>query len=323
MTDKKIIAVVGATGAQGGGLVRAILADADSPFAVRALTRNPGSDKARALAAAGAEVVQADLDDAESVVSAFTGAYGAFVVTNFWEERAIGEEDTPEARGDKEFAQADTAARAAAEAGLKHVVWSTLDDTRKFFGDDTSVPSLGKYKVPHFDAKADANELFVKYGVPTTLLNTTFYFEGFMSGLALSRDKDGKAIVILPMADAPLAGVAAEDIGKTAYAIFRDSAAFIGKTVGLAGDHLTGEQYARALSVAMGEEVSYRPPTWDEYRAQPWVVAVEAGNMFEYYARNHEQYTGERSPDAIRRINPDLQSFDDWLAAHPGQVTVS
>jgi uncharacterized protein YbjT (DUF2867 family) len=322
VTEKKIIAVVGATGAQGGGLVRAILADADGPFAVRALTRNPGSDKAQALAAAGVEVVRADLDDAESVRAAFAGAYGAFVVTNFWEERAIGEEDTPQARGDKEFAQADTAAQAAAEAGLKHVIWSTLDDTRKFFGDDPSVPSLGKYKVPHFDAKADADELFVKYGVPTTLLNTTFYFEGFLFGMGLSRGEDGKAVVDVPMADAPLAGVAAEDIGKTAYAIFRAGSAFIGKTVGLAGDHLTGEQYARALSVAMGEEVTYRPPTWDEYRALPWAIAVEAGNMFEYYARNHEQYTGERDLDAIRRINPALQSFDDWLAAHPGQLTV-
>ncbi|MGY4769744.1 NmrA/HSCARG family protein [Kribbella sp. CWNU-51] len=322
MSDKKIIAVVGATGSQGGGLVRAILADPDGPFTVRALTRNPQSDKARELAAAGVEVIQADLDDEAATLAAFTGAYGAFVVTNFWEQRAEGEEDTPQARGEKEFAQAETAAKAAAEAGLKHVIWSTLDDTRKFFGDDASVPSLGKYKVPHFDAKGDADELFVKYGVPTTFLNTTFYFEGLLYGLGLRRDEDGKAVFDLPMADARLSGVAAEDIGRTAYAIFRDPENFIGKTVGLAGDHLTGEQYARALTDALGEEVVYRPLTWDEYRAIPSPIAIEAGNMFEYYARNQEQYTADRDLDAIRKINPALQSFTDWLAEHKSRISI-
>src|SRR5947208_13895050 len=85
MADKKIIAVIGATGAQGNGLVRAILADGSGQFAARAITRNPNADKARALAAAGAEVVTADVDDEASLARAFTGAYGAFCVTFFWE----------------------------------------------------------------------------------------------------------------------------------------------------------------------------------------------------------------------------------------------
>jgi uncharacterized protein YbjT (DUF2867 family) len=85
VAEKKIIAVVGATGAQGGGMARAILADAQGGFAARALTRKPESDKAKALAAQGAEVVAADLDDVESLKRAFAGAYGAFCVTNYWE----------------------------------------------------------------------------------------------------------------------------------------------------------------------------------------------------------------------------------------------
>jgi len=85
MADRKLIAVVGATGAQGGGLVRAILADPSGGFAVRAITRKTSSDKAKELARLGAEVVSADLDDAASVKRAFAGAYGAFCVTNFWE----------------------------------------------------------------------------------------------------------------------------------------------------------------------------------------------------------------------------------------------
>src|SRR5687768_12081979 len=135
MPDKKIIAVVGATGAQGGGLARAILDDPEGPFALRALTRNP--EKAAALAGRGAEVVQADLDDPASVRDAFAGAYGAFCVTNFWEHFS------PE----KELAQAETMARSARDQGLQHVIWSTLEDTRKTVPlDDDRMPTLhGKY----------------------------------------------------------------------------------------------------------------------------------------------------------------------------------
>ena len=107
MTDKKIIAVVGATGAQGGGLARAILNDSQSEFAVRAITRNPDSEKAKELAALGAEVVAADIDDYESVKKAFDGAYGAFCITNYWEHFS------PE----REQAQAMNLARAAKDTG--------------------------------------------------------------------------------------------------------------------------------------------------------------------------------------------------------------
>ncbi|MGA7690482.1 MAG: NmrA family NAD(P)-binding protein, partial [Jiangellales bacterium] len=82
MTDKKLITVVGATGAQGGATARALLKD--ETFAVRAVTRDPDSDAARALADAGAEVVRADIDDAASLLGALEGAYGAFFVTFFW-----------------------------------------------------------------------------------------------------------------------------------------------------------------------------------------------------------------------------------------------
>src|SRR5438309_1769267 len=109
--QKKIIAVLGATGAQGGGLVRAILADKGGPFQARAITRNVNSDKARALARAGAEVVAADVDDPKSLDRAFAGAYGAFCVTFFWEHFS------PE----KETGHARNMAQAAQRAGLQHV----------------------------------------------------------------------------------------------------------------------------------------------------------------------------------------------------------
>src|SRR5690348_15532663 len=153
MSDmKKIIAVTGATGAQGGGLVRAILADPSGGFTPRAITRNPGSDAARELGAQGVEVVQADLDDETSLRRAFAGAHGAFCVTNFWEHFS------PE----REVTQAGNLARAARSAGVQHAIWSTLEDVRTYVAPgDERIPTLkGGYKVPHMDAKGEANDLF-------------------------------------------------------------------------------------------------------------------------------------------------------------------
>ena len=174
MADKKVIAVIGSTGSQGGGLVRAILSDPNGGFAARAVTRDPNKDKAKALAGSGAEVVQANLDDVESLKKAFAGAYGVFGVTNFWEHFSA----------EKEKTQAKNIADAAKAAGVKHVIWSTLEDTRKLMkADDKRMPMLQeKYRVPHFDAKAEADAYFS--GLPATLLVTTFYWDNlYMFGL--------------------------------------------------------------------------------------------------------------------------------------------
>lgn len=162
MSVRKTIAVVGATGAQGGGLARAILADPERRFALRAITRKTDSDKARALAAAGAEVVAGDADDPASLERVFAGVHGAFLVTNFWEH------SSPE----RESKQATAMARATKAAGVAHAVWSTLEDTRLSFPlDDPRLKTLqGKYKVPHFDAKGEADAVFATDGAPTSYL---------------------------------------------------------------------------------------------------------------------------------------------------------
>ena len=320
MSQKKIIAVLGATGSQGGGLARAILADPDGPFAVRALTRSAQSDSARALAAAGAEVVEADLFDESSLRRAFDGAYGAFVVTNYWAERTP-EEEAAQSRAEMELAQAQAAANAAKDAGLAHVIWSTLEDTREHFGDDDRVPTVdGRYKVPHFDAKGEANELFIRLGVPTTFLQTAFFFEGFTTGMGPARVQDGKLILTLPMADKPMSSIAVEDIGKTALGIFKRGEDFIGKTVSIAGEHLTGNGYAAALTEALGEPVEYRPYSWDEFREFPTPFAVELANMFQFYAEDADRFTGDRDLDLVRELNPNLQSFKTWLAQHKHEI---
>src|SRR6266480_2833817 len=166
MADKKIIAVLGSTGSQGGGLVHAILDDPNGGFAARAITRDPSKDKAKALAAKGAEVVKGDLDDVESLKKAFAGAYAVYGVTNFWEHFS----------GEKEKQQAKNIADAAKAAGVKHVIWSTLEDTRKLMAaDDKRMPMLQeKYRVPPFDAKAEPTAYF--QGAPTSSLVTSFYW---------------------------------------------------------------------------------------------------------------------------------------------------
>jgi uncharacterized protein YbjT (DUF2867 family) len=182
MESKKVIAVVGATGSQGGGLVRAILNDKNSEFTVRAISRDPQSEKARELAALGAEVVKGDIDDPESMRKAFEGAYGAYLVTFFWQHMS------PE----KELAEARILAQAVKDAGVHHVIWSTLEDTRKFIPlDDDRMPTLqGKYKVPHFDGKGEANKIFEDLQVPATLLHTSFYWDNYINfGMEPKRDR--------------------------------------------------------------------------------------------------------------------------------------
>ena len=313
MTDKKIIAVIGATGAQGGGMARAILNDPESPFAVRALTRDVNSEKAKALAALGAEVVQANVDDVESLKSAFAGAYGAFCVTFFWDHFS------PE----KESAQVRAMAEAAKEAGLQHVVWSTLEDTRKWVPlDDDRMPTLmEKYKVPHFDAKGESDQVFAELGVPTTNLLTSFFWDNFLSlGMGPAKGPDGKLAITLPMGDKKLPGIAAEDIGKSAYGIFKAGNTYIGKTVGIAGEHLTGAQMAAAFGKALGTEVSYNAVPPEMYRSFGFPGAEDIGNMFQFKHDFEEYFCGARNLDEARTINPALQSFDAWLAENKDRI---
>ncbi len=317
----KTIAVLGATGAQGGGMVRAILADPSGEFGVRALARNPQSAQAQALVAAGAEVVQADLDDEESLRKAFDGVYGAFVVTNYFAQRSEAEVAARSA-ADMELEQAGNAARAARDAGVEHVIWSTLADTRPHFGDTDRVPTLddGRYKVPHFDAKSEADELFRQSGVPTTFLQTTLFYENLTSDLGPVRDEDNGLVLTLPMDDAPLNAIAVGDIGRTALGIFRRTDDFTGRTIAIGGDKLTGGQIVQIMSDLLGEPVAYKPHGWDEFRSFGFPGAVEFGNMFQYYAENHEEFSNERDLDLVRELNPELQTFRQWFAEHREEI---
>jgi uncharacterized protein YbjT (DUF2867 family) len=313
MAEKKIIAVLGATGAQGGGLVRAILRDPQGGFAARAITRNAGNEKARELAKIGAEVVVADIDNADSVKKAFEGAYGAYCVTFFWAHFS------PE----KEIAEVQTMATAAKSEGLKHAIWSTLEDTRKWVPlSDSRMPTLhGKYKVPHFDGKGESNHFFTDAGVPTTILLTSFYWDNFIGfGGGPQKGPDGKLAITLPMGDKKLPGIAAEDIGRCAYGIFKRGAEFIGKTVGIAGEHLTGAQMAAGFSELLGQEVRYNSISPDAYRALGFPGADDLGNMFQFKRDFNEYFCGARDIAFSKSLNPELQSFKTWLKNHESAI---
>ncbi|WP_026935282.1 NmrA/HSCARG family protein [Christiangramia echinicola] len=315
MKNKKIIAVVGATGAQGGGLVRAILNDPNGGFKPRAITRNPSSEKAKKLKEMGAEVVEANIDNKESITKAFKGAYGAFCVTNFWEHFS------PE----KEMQQAKNMAEAGKDAGIEHVIWSTLEDTRKWIPlDDDRMPTLmEKYKVPHFDGKGEADEYFSDSGVPYTLLFTSFYWDNFIHfGMAPQKGEDGELAITFPMDNKVLPGIAAEDIGKCTYGIFKAGDTFKNKIVAIAGEQLTGKEMAEIFSEVYGKKVKYNAVPAEVYRNFDFPGADDLGNMFQFKVEEEEYFCTIRDVNASRKLNPELQTFKKWLMEHKDEMDI-
>lgn len=312
---KKVIVVFGATGAQGGGLVHAILNDKNSEFAVRAVTRDTSSDKAKELAKLGADVVAGDVDDIKSIKRALDGAYGAYFVTFFWSHFS------PE----KEMAEVKLMAEAAKAAKLQHVIWSTLEDVRKYVPlDDNRMPTLhGKYKVPHFDGKGESDQYFIDAGVPVTFMLASYYWENLIYfGMGPKRGADGKLAITFPMGNKKMAGIAAGDIGKCAYGIFKNKEKFLGQRIGIAGDQLTCNEMANALSKVIGEEVAYNEITPEQYRGFGFPGADDLGNMFQFYRDFDEVCNSVRDVKRSREMNPELKSFDRWLAENGKRIPI-
>ncbi len=313
MPDKKIIAVFGATGSQGGGLVRAILNDPNSGFTARVLTRNVASPKAQEFARQGAEVVATDIDNPGSVKNALAGAYGAYCVTFFWDHFS------PE----REMEEVKSMAAAAKSAGLQHVIWSTLEDTRQWVPlTDTRMPTLqGKYKVPHFDAKGESNHFFTDAGVPTTILLTSFYWDNFIHfGMGPKPGPDGKLAITFPLGQKKIAGIAAEDIGRCAYAIFKNRDAYVGRTLGISGENLTGAQLAAIFTEVLGKQVRYNEVSPEIYRGFGFPGADDLGNMFQFMRDFENVFCAARSPEFSRKLNPALQDFRTWLTRNKAAI---
>ncbi|NMO52326.1 NmrA/HSCARG family protein [Actinoplanes sp. TBRC 11911] len=311
MTERKIISVLGATGVQGGSVVRALLADGE--FAVRAITR--AADSAKDLADLGAEIVVADLYDTGSLRRVFDGAYGIYMVTPFFNHLSPA----------KELEEVRNLIAAAKETGPRHVIWSTLEDSREDIPDDYHrLPKFDDgYNVPHFDVKGGvADRLFAESGLPTTYLRLSNYFSNLLLFDPPIRKADGSIIVPLPIGDATMSSMAPEDVGKAVAAIFRRPAETIGHTLGLSGQYLTGKDIAEAFSEVLGVPVTYEPLSHDEYRKLDFASAKEMGNMFQYYADFAHKILPRRDRELTRSLVPNPITLKEYLTRHRADIKI-
>src|SRR3954463_9232979 len=257
--NRKLIAVVGATGHQGGGVVRAL--QARGQFKVRALTRD--SEKHRELAE---EVVEADLDKPETLKAAFEGAHGVFLVTNFW---AHG--------GADELTQATAAIRAAKDAGVKHFVWSTLPDVEAISG--------GKFDVPHFTGKARIDRIVKEASFPHhTFVIAPGYYQNFVGALAPHKQADGSVGWALPL-DPDVRCLHLGDIRElgniVAGAFAHPDQAGHGEYLPLVGDFLSFNEIVETLN-RQGHPLSYKQIP-KEIFAGAFPGAAEIAEMIGYW----------------------------------------
>jgi uncharacterized protein YbjT (DUF2867 family) len=275
-TDKKVIAVVGATGQQGGAVVRAL--QTSNQFKVRALTRNPG--KHRELAD---EVVEADLSRPETLASAFKGAYGVFLVTNFQEH------------GAEELKQATAAVRAAKDAGVKHFVWSTLPDVEAI--------SKGKFDVPHFTGKAKLDRIVSEAGFANhTFVIAPFYYQNLVGVLGPQKQPNGSAGWTLPL-DPTIRSIHMADItelgGIVAGAFAHPEQAGHGEYLPLVGDFMSFNEIIDTLK-QQGHTFSFNQVPKEVF-AGFFPGAAEIAEMFAYFQAH--TYLGSDSRDQIALAN--------------------
>ncbi|KAM4698086.1 nmrA-like family domain-containing protein 1 [Rhinophrynus dorsalis] len=291
MAGKKIIVVFGATGAQGGSVARALLED--STFAVRAVTRDPTKAAALKLKQAGAEVVSADLDNEKTLESALRGAYGAFVVTNFWEHFSK----------DKEVTQGKLIANLSKRLGLKHVVYSGLENVKKLTG--------GKLDVLHFDGKGEVEEYFRHIGVPMTSVRLPCYYENLLTFFRPQKAKDGETYTLaLPMGDILMDGMSVDDLGPIVVSILKCPSEYIGKDIGLSTEKLSVEQYASILSKVTGKTIKDAKILPEAYGKLDFPGAQELANMFSFYMMKPD-----RDVALTLKLNPKAKKFQQWIEA--------
>jgi uncharacterized protein YbjT (DUF2867 family) len=293
-SSHKLIVVTGATGQQGGAVIRALLKHHSDQFSIRGLTRNPDSDKAKELKKLGVDVVKGDFNDLNSLKEAFNGAYGVFCVTNFWEGLDA----------EVEKKQAKNLAFACETAKVHHVIWSTLENTREVLKDKAPVLK-GDMITPHFDAKNDANEYFK--GLPTTYFYTSFYYDNFIT-FHLLRDNT----IALNMEDAPLPMVCLEDLGKAAAHVFTKKE-LIGKKVYIASDTLTCQEIADVFTKHLGTKVNYAKLDDETYRSLGFPGADDMGNMFAFKREATATFTENRNEKNSKLLVPNLTKFDTWV----------
>lgn len=297
MTNKKTILVTGATGAQGGSVARYLLNEGN--FRVRALTRDANSDKAAVLKQAGAEIVEGDLADIESLRSAVQGCYGVFGVTNFWEHF------------DKEYEHGKNLIDAVAESNVEHFVFSSLPPAKQISG--------GELEVPHFDIKAELENYARKLIPNTTFVHVAFYYENFLSFFPPQKQADGNFAFGFPQGETKLAAVSVDEIGGVVLAIFSQPEEFKGKTIGIVGDDLPPAEYAATMTRLLGKAIKFNHIPREVFSAFGFPGADDLANMFDFNRR----FIPERKADLAmsRTLYPQISTFETWLAENKNKFS--
>jgi len=277
--SEKIISVTGATGQQGGAAARHLLAKG---WNVRALTRDPSKPAAQALAAAGAEIVQADNDDRASLDRAMQGAYGAFSVQNFW---------LPGVGAGGEIRQGKNIADAAKAAGIEHFVYSSVGAAHRGMGQ------------AHFASKWEIEQYVQSLGLPYTILRPVAFMDNYNWQRAAITNGTFTGWGLRP--DKGLQLIAADDIGAVADLVFAHPQDYLGKTLEIAGDELTEQQIAATFTRVIERPVKLAQPSLSE-GAQPTAEQVA---MFQFF--NDQGYDADIA--GLRRICPGLLTFEGYL----------
>jgi uncharacterized protein YbjT (DUF2867 family) len=290
MSDR--ILVTGATGLQGGAVARHLL-KLGKPE-VRCLTRRPDSEAAKTFKQLGADVVKGDFDDPASLKPVLKDCTGVFGVTNFWEAFL------------REYQQGANLIDAASEAGVAHLVLSTLPSAAKI--------SHGAIAVAHFESKARMEEYARLRGVPFTFVHVAFYFENFINYFPPLKLADGNYGFGFPLAEAPLAALAVDDTGGVVTAIFENRAVFLGVTVEIVGDQMSAQQFAQIMSRVLQRRVTYNHIARETYAALGFPGARDLADMFEFLRVHLPNRRAEIAQ--CRRLYPSMQTFEAWLQAN-------
>lgn len=289
--DRPVILVVGATGSQGGSVVRAMLARGE--YRVRAMTRQPRSDEARALTKQGVEVVRGDLGDPRTVRDALDGVTLAFGVTNYWEHF------------DREARLGLNLVDALADSGVRHVVLSTRPSTKRV--------SNGEFSVASFEGKARMEDAALAIDLPATFVHPAFFYENFLSLFVPQRQADGTYRFGFPQGDSPLGGFSVADLGDVVADIFAYGTFLIGERIPLVGDVLSPAEYADVMSEVSDEEIRYRHVPWEVFLTYGFPGAPDLANTFDFY---RTQEARARAGWVMTKARfPHVRRFAGWLAS--------